>query len=328
MNRQCGLALVIVLWIISLLMIMAGSFALTMRRETTVIHSVKDTAELLASAEAGIAMAERMLALGDNKQRWRADGSIYQFFYHDGEVRVRLLSEQGKIDINKASERTLRALLQTMPVELEQQQSIVSAILDWRDADELVRINGAEAEQYKEAGLNYQPANKNFQILEELKLVLGMTDEIYQLLEPITTVYSGQSGIDLQVATREVLQALANLSEEDLDKYLQQRLENLRMHLPPPPFPGDVIGVKQNVSENQVYTIISEARYEGKGTAGIRAVIKSVPGGRRAQPYQVLDWQQADYDDSLFRQEMDALLVNGPAEQDDIFSSQETGRFE
>lgn len=323
MNKQCGLALVIVLWIISLLMIMAGSFALTMRRETTVIHSVKDTAEILASAEAGIAMAERMLALGDEQQRWRADGSIYRFFYRDGEVRVRLFSEQGKIDINKASERTLRSLLQTMPLELEQQQALASAIQDWRDADDLVRINGAETEQYKEAGLSYQPANKNFQILEELKLVLGMTDEIYQLLEPVTTVYSGHAGIDLQVATREVLQAVANLPEEDLDRYIQQRLENLRLHLPPPPFPSDVIGVKQNASDNQVYTIISEARYDDKGNAGIRAVIKSAPGGRRAQPFQVLDWQQADYSDSLFGLEMDALLVNGPTQQDEFFSSQE-----
>ena len=35
--RQKGLALVLVLWVLSLLTIMAGSFALSMRREASII---------------------------------------------------------------------------------------------------------------------------------------------------------------------------------------------------------------------------------------------------------------------------------------------------
>ena len=63
-NRRCqgkikqhkAFALVLVLWVLSLLTIMAGSFALTMRRESTIVAGIKDNAGAAAVAEAGIAV--------------------------------------------------------------------------------------------------------------------------------------------------------------------------------------------------------------------------------------------------------------------------------
>ncbi|NOR69135.1 MAG: general secretion pathway protein GspK, partial [Methylomarinum sp.] len=267
--KQSGLAMVIVIWVLSLLTIMAGSFALTMRRETTVISAVKDNAMMQAIAETGITVAQNMLFLPDESMRWRADGSIYILSYQGAEIRVRVFSEHGKIDINKADEELLTAMMSSIDIELSRQQELVSAILDWRDKDELVHTNGAEKAEYEEAGLAYQPANKDFQLIDELQMVLGMDNTIYQQLKPLITVYSKQTKVNLQVASKEVIQAIGNLDTEILDEYIQQRVENNLAQLPAAEFPliENTPGAQEGV-DKAVYTILSEAKFVAEAATG------------------------------------------------------------
>ena len=53
MIRHRGMAMVLVLWVLSLLTIMAGSFVPTIRRETAIIAGLKNNAEAMATAESG-----------------------------------------------------------------------------------------------------------------------------------------------------------------------------------------------------------------------------------------------------------------------------------
>ena len=72
------------------------------------------------------------------------------------------------------------------PVDEDQQTRLVNAILDWRDEDDLVHIEGAEKKEYQDAGLNYQPQNKPFQSIEELQLVLGMNETVFKWIEAVS----------------------------------------------------------------------------------------------------------------------------------------------
>ena len=311
-SRQTGMAMVIVIWVLTLLTIMAGSFALTMRRETTVISAVKDNAIMLAAAETGITIAQQMLLLADENKRWRADGSVYQLQYKDAEIRVRLLSEQGKIDINKADEVMLTTMMNSTTFEMDKQQELVSAIIDWRDKDDLVRLNGAEKQQYEDAGLAYQPANTDFQLIDELQMVLGMNATIFQELQPLITVYSSQPKVNLSVASKEVLQATVDIDPVLLDEYIQQRTENNQNQLPPPELPlMDNTGGKQNASRSGVYTVISQARRDGEVGGGIKVIIKKTAKIKQGTPFQVLSWQQRYQELSLFSDEVEQLLVTG-----------------
>ena len=311
-SRQTGMAMVIVIWVLTLLTIMAGSFALTMRRETTVISAVKDNAIMLAAAETGITIAQQMLLLADENKRWRADGSVYQLQYKDAEIRVRLLSEQGKIDINKADEVMLTTMMNSTTFEMDKQQELVSAIIDWRDKDDLVRLNGAEKQQYEDAGLAYQPANTNFQLIDELQMVLGMNATIFQELQPLITVYSSQPKVNLSVASKEVLQVTVDIDPVLLDEYIQQRTENNQNQLPPPELPlMDNTGGKQNASRSGVYTVISQARRDGEVGGGIKVIIKKTAKIKQGTPFQVLSWQQRYQELSLFSDEVEQLLVTG-----------------
>ena len=267
----------------------------------------------MAVAESGIAMAEMMLLNPDQNKRWRADGSIYEINSADAKVRVRLLSETGKIDINKADQTLLQGLMTYAPVDEEQQTKLVSAILDWRDKDDLVHIDGAEKKEYQDAGLSYQPRNKPFQTIEELQLVLGMDKSVFLWIEPLVTVYSGQQQVTVQLATKEVLQVIPGLDTELVDSYLTARLESAINNLPVPPFPSSS-GQNNAAGQNNVLTLVSEALLDDESSAVISAVIKQ-SGETEATPFQVLKWQHVTANDaSLFTDAMSELLVKQYAE--------------
>ncbi len=342
MIRQAGLALVLVLWVLSLLTIMAGSFALSMRREASITAGIKNNAQAMAVAESGIAMAEMMLLNPDPNKRWRTDGSIYEIIAGDAKVRVRLLSETGKIDINKADQALLQGLMTYVPGEAEQKLKLVDAILDWRDADDLVHSDGAEKKEYKEAGLSYQPRNKPFQTIEELQLVLGMNESIFLRIEQLITVYSGQSTVSLQQASKEVLQIIPGLDASMVDSYMVARLESatnsqstsvftsssgqLGAAVPgqsaaPGQFGAAVPGQSAASGQNNVLTLVSEALLNDESSALINAVIKKTdPVAAQNStslhtPFQVLKWQQVTTNDrSLFADAMSEFLVKQYAE--------------
>src|SRR5690606_9094600 len=93
------------------------------------------------------------------------------------------------IHLNEATEDMLRNFLsQGLRIDYAAADRLTQAILDWRDPDDIPRINGGEAEQYVKAGAAVLPANRLFAEPEELRHVLGMTPEIYAAMRPHVTV--------------------------------------------------------------------------------------------------------------------------------------------
>ena len=305
--------MVLVLWVLSLLIIMAGSFALSMRREAALISVLKNNAHAKAIAESGISLAEMMLLSPDPSKVWRADGSIYEIRASDAIIRIRLQSEAGKIDINKADQAVLQSLMAFAPVDSEQQGKLVDAILDWRDADNLVRIDGAEKEEYQEAGLNYEPRNKPFESTEELQLVLGMNKKVLAWLDPLVTIYSNQPRINYQVASKEVLQAMPGLDAGIIDSFVIMRMESAKNNLPAPAFPLNT-GSSNTAGQNDILTLISEAIVDDESRAMLSVVITK-SNSNENMPFQILKWQPVTRNNaSLFTAIMSELLVKQYAE--------------
>jgi general secretion pathway protein K len=311
--QQQGMALILVLWMLTLLTIMAGSFTLSMRREASVISSSRDTAIATAIAEAGITLAEKMLLSTDKQQRWKTDGSIYQLGFVGAAVRIQVFNERGKIDINMSNQQQLKNLLAYAGIEEQQQSELVDAILDWRDSNDLVRINGAESRQYDNEGLQYQPRNKPFQTIDELQMVLGMNEEIFTQIEPLITIYSKQKTVDKNSASQAVLMVISN----DDDSF----------QLNDEPRSNDVIaigerpnnsGPDEDVSlsnllytideESQptgnrgpggnTFTIVTEAKLQNGAKSMIKAIIRYSGSGKPGQPFDILNWKRMQINDT------------------------------
>lgn len=163
-------------------------------------------------------------------------------------------------------------------------------MIDWRDPDDLPRPHGAEANEYRAAGLAYVPRNAPFQTTSEVQQVLGMNYELYSRIEPAITIYGSGGQPNAAYAPLEALRALPGMSEE-----LARQLIEARQQVPPgQPLAGltlpDGTPVVANAGGN-TYTIRSRATL----ASGVRAVIDAsvrlagVSAGGR--PYTVLRWR-------------------------------------
>jgi len=298
--------LVLVLWILTLLSLMAGSFVLTMRRESGVTIALKHNAEAIAVSDSALVLAEYMLQLPDQTQRWLVDGSIYQIIRRDISVtRIRIVSETGKIDINTANPNLLAAVIKTVTSDKFAEQKLLNSILDWRDEDDDPRMQGAEKKEYQDAGLSYLPTNKPFQSLEELQMVLGMNQAIFTQIQPWITIYSGQSDVNVQEALPDVL----NIINNDTDyKPATPAATNQGTAANPQPAAGQNNG-DPALAANRIYTIAVEVKMEDGASAALEAVIKLQSQDPGQPPVQILDWKQNQLTRSLFADDMNTRLI-------------------
>ncbi len=284
---QRGMAMVLVLWVISLMTIMAGSFALSTQREAGILSHAHERAKAIALAEGGVNYAMLMLSLPDPKLRWLADGTPYVWQVEGARVHIRIMDEGGKIDLNAAQEQTLQTVFKFVLHNEELGARLTDAILDWRDPDELKRTHGAEAEDYQSRRMNAPPQNRNFLIMDELRGVMGVTPELYRKLESWFTLYTGDGGLNPAKASREVLLPLMGGDIAAVDNYIQQR----RLGAPAVPLPP-VPGLPFGGASDMAYTVLAVAEIDGQRGGGVLATLRR---GQAADgsPFTVLRWKTA-----------------------------------
>lgn len=259
-TRQRGIALVSVLWVLILLTLMATGLSLNSRSQAQQSRYLTHAAQVRHAADAGVQLALLALAQPQERQPWLADGSPYLIRLDDIDIRVALFNESGRIDLNAAGPELLDGLLATADLDDGLRAQLVDAIMDWRDGDDLRRLNGAEYDDYLTAGLDYGPANAPFPSVEEVLRVLGMTPEIYRRIRHSLTIRNPRNAINPLYAPRQVLLALPGADETTVDQFIEDRRRSHEAGLPPPAtniFPRQFLsGGTPGVN----YTIHTEAR--------------------------------------------------------------------
>jgi general secretion pathway protein K len=237
-----GIALLIVLWVLTILTVIVFSFSVLTRAESYGTFAFKEGMEKKYLAEAGIergimeliyrSVTRKQTVTLEGKEVWKPDGTAYTVDMGQGGCVVRVIDESGKISLNglnDASGIILKNLLIRQGTSPENADIIVDSILDWKDTDDLHRLNGAENDYYKTLPKPYKAANKDFETLEELILVRGMTSEILygtaktNGIIPFLTAYGKTNRININAAPKEVLAALPGMDAAALDRIMEFR---------------------------------------------------------------------------------------------------------
>ena len=216
-EHQRGIALISVLWITTLLAVIAASFTSSARTEGQLAHNMVENAKAEALADGAVYRAVLGLLETDPERVWRTDGTAYQLDYGDGTVSVRIFDEDAKVDLNTAPPELLSGLLRLVGVEPEEAETLVARIVDFRDEDHDPQPNGAEDPEYEAAGRPAGAIDRPLVTESELLGVLGMSEALYRRLRPFVTVYSGAEGIDPTRAPRDVLQAVPGMTPDLAD---------------------------------------------------------------------------------------------------------------
>lgn len=200
-----GSVLILVLVVVVMLALAAANFSDLMTTELDAVYSSGRDVETRALVDSGAEYAAYLLEhrtepglenLQHNPQLFhgivvapseqplnRGRFTILAPLEQDPEsrqVRYGLMDESSKLNVNLvdkliADETEARLTLMGLPGMTE---PIADAILDWIDADDNVRANGAEVETYESKNPPYGAKNGPIDTLEELLLVDGITPEL------------------------------------------------------------------------------------------------------------------------------------------------------
>lgn len=273
---QRGMVLVIVLWIVALLAMMAGGFAYSMRVETRLATSAVERAQARVLAEAGVAYGLAWQLDPEAQKQWPPNGDPREWAFGGGRLRIEVTNASGLVNLNNAGPELLKALLAGAGVDAGDQDRLADAIQDWRDPDDQSMPHGAESADYRAAGWP-KPKNANFESVEELGQVLGMTRELQERLASAITVFSYESTVNPELAPARVLRALG-LDERTVADYVEARARAAADGSPAPPLPSSEGSSFFFGGRSSVYHIRVVAETDA-GTAAILEAVFDAQGG-------------------------------------------------
>lgn len=212
-----GSALLLVLW--ALLLLSAATFSYITWVQTRVVTHGEESRAMEART-----MARSGITLGLHPLVTRFTPLLPEELVPDAGYAVRMRSEGGKLNINwlMRGEEPVKIMifkqwLERRGLDFQQRETLVDCLLDYIDADNIKRLNGAEDDG------NYHPANRELRNVEELRLVRGTGPLISQPgWQDDLTVYS-LGPIDLTSANEEILELLPGLGHSRIQKFLEMR---------------------------------------------------------------------------------------------------------
>lgn len=288
-GKTRGVALLSVLWLLVLLSVIASGLAYSSRQAANGVGSQVGSVEARYLAEGAVQLVLMNLLTRDASQRLLGDNETFEFPLDGGMVEVTLTDENGKVDINLASEALLARLFMSIDLPRDRSDSLAAAVADFRDEDDLSRLNGAEDEDYEAAGYTYGAKNSLFSSVEEMQLVYGMEPWVYQAVLPYITVYARQRGINPEVAPLQVLMAVSDESVPVLESYIDQRRSAHESDLPLPPPPA-IERLYVSRTRGITYTLSVVGETELKRRAGVTTTVRLRRGSRRMS-IETLKWQ-------------------------------------
>lgn len=252
-----GMVLIITLWVLTILAVLALTFAATMHVESRACHNEMQRVRARYAAYAGINRA--IVAIQADQTGYVSELSEWAYLDSDDEEELRFPDDEhyevivrdecGKLDMGSSDQELLEKLPQLTP-------ELIDCILDWTDADDDTRRDGAEADFYARLMPPRACANRPLFTLEELLMVNGVTEQVLYgsralrpqavsatleqgstdevlPLEDIFTVYGGmndlsaqgQDRVNINTADEEELSGISQeiLSEGDIRAIIRRR---------------------------------------------------------------------------------------------------------
>ena len=317
MRDERGFALLAVMLVLALLGVVVAEFSFAMRLEASMARAWKD--EVLAThlTEAAVQQAMREVLTPAAVQGLDDSGQL--IFYRAGtgqttatrlpalprtrvalgagEFSYRLTDEEGRLNLNSAAPDRVDRLLAAFEVSKGERDIINDSLQDWKDPDDLHRLNGAESEDYYlKLPVPYRARNGNLQDVAELLQIRGVTPELYrsepekQGLADLVTVL-GRDTVNMNTAPSAVLHALG-LSDAEVGDITQGRAQAPYLAVPAR-FAGRGLGVG-----SATFRIEAEAFLNGERKARVTAIVQRragqpAAGGSGAPIVIILSWRQS-----------------------------------
>lgn len=272
MRKQRGVALILVLTMLSVLIGISANYMLSISRETESIDIVNHRTQARYSAFAGIQYAQFAMQDSDKEIRWTTNGKLFTTELAGGIIYIQITPESGRIDINRATPELLALLFEYAGAAPEQAIYLADNVAHWRNREDIQVGQSAFDADYEAAG-KALPAHRQFYAIEEITQVLGVNLSIYSKIKTLITVF-GDGRVNLLSAADETLKAL-QLTDDDI----------IAVHNARETYYNDETAVPSNLLQlspfltfrmrGNYYRILSYAEAENGSSEAVFSVIKS-----------------------------------------------------
>lgn len=255
-NRQesGGFALVVVILVMLITSFLASQLIMQVRTDLKISANQQQRVVGRMLAEGGVNLA--VFRLLDKPGVGFAEklggeiflhGKTYETSLPTGKIEYYATDESGKIDLNRTNIDLLKKFLEYHGLGEEGVAVVIDSLLDWRDSDDLHRINGAEKSYYEGLDNPYIPRNGKIEDPAEFFLIRG-TESLRGRFDPaaVFTVNNNSGKININNLSPDMLTFLVGGDVERGQKYreAQDLAENGRV----------TRGMMQEIVAKEVYS--------------------------------------------------------------------------
>jgi general secretion pathway protein K len=320
---ESGVILIALLWVLVALSVIALSFSRESFVEVAAARNTQSLETAYFIARAGIVSTiyhlmekRRKPSVQQAELQETPDPielGIVTGNFGGGSYRVEIQDESGKININTISEEQLRLLIEASGINKQDGDIIVDSVLDWRDGDDLYRLNGAEDDYYQSLDLPYNARNGRIETVEELLLIRGITPDYFYGhpertpdgsvifkygLSRCFTVYATRTlnRINVNYAPLPVLLSIPGMPLQAATMICERRLTKPFKNLAevtreiPVPLGANVL-TRLSVEQTGVFTLTASARSKNSKARRIIRTVVTLDRGNNAE-YKTLYWNE------------------------------------
>lgn len=215
--RTQGFVLLVVLWVLTSAVLLVTSFNASVRSGAASAVSEIGLTKSEALLDAGLEVAAAHLIDKDEKRRWRGDGKPHSINFAGGEMTIAITDADGLVDLNKSDEKLLRAFFQKFTKSMAKAAQYTDVIMQAREAVSGDR-NAEVSNTVTGGSRDTRPPASAFIDVWQLGRLEGIPHEVFAEVAPFLTVYSADGTIYPQNAPLQVLEAIPNLNQADIEK--------------------------------------------------------------------------------------------------------------
>ncbi len=228
-QNEKGFALIIVIVAMLLASFLASQLILQVRTNLKIADNVKKRTATRYTSEAGINLGlfrlmDRPLDFYNEEYKIFNLGYIYETEISGRTVSYYAVNETGKIDLNNAPRKLLELYFEYQGLDPDQTATLIDSILDWRDTDDLNRLNGAEQEYYQGLEDPYIPRNGNIRDPGEFFMIKGSEPLSGKIVsDEVFTIHNKQKKINFNSLTPSMLEFITGGDQETIDAYKESQ---------------------------------------------------------------------------------------------------------
>jgi general secretion pathway protein K len=298
-GRQRGVALIMAMLVVALATTAATALISREAMDVERTANLLESDQAWAYVEGGEAWARMILArdLKDNKtdsakDEWAQLPPPIQV--PGGYLAGNIEDLQGRFNLNNVvtkegkTDTRAMALFQRLLRQLGLDEGIAQAVADWIDADVEARApGGAEDDFYAGLSPPYRTPNRPMADVSELRLVRGVTPEVYDKLAPYVTALPERTPININTAAPIVVAAAAEGLPLDVVREVLARRETRPFDKPADFFKDSQLGALQikgdpqaHFSTDSHYFLVRVEARIGRGRASTNTVLQRQQDGQ------------------------------------------------